>query len=247
MKNLKIIFLIVLTLIASFFLWDNPFFIPSKNISALSQLEKSSKETTFKLGVQEQISGKQLFVQNCAVCHGKNLMGKPPSIPSLVDVSKRIDLDSIMNILKNGRNAMPSFSNLPVEQRHAIASYLNGKESNVKVKPLSLLQKGEQLFKSNCALCHKTVSQDPQPPGQRNYGMRPPILGGINRFLSFERFEQILNRGPFYMPSFTEISTEDKKAIYTYLSSLPYSGTKLNGCRGSKCGMDRKYKRGKCK
>jgi mono/diheme cytochrome c family protein len=195
----------------------------------------------------QQLTGATLYAQNCAVCHGKDRQGNPPAIPSLVNVAKRLSQSEILNILKNGRNGMPSFTYLPENQRRAIADFLSGKNTKVTAKKLTETEKGMQLFKANCAKCHKAQPSDPQPPGQRNYGRRPPVLGGVNKALSFERFTRILNRGPFYMPSFSNLSTSDKQAIYKYLSSLPYSDRRLGRCGGGKCGMGDKCGGGKCR
>jgi len=194
-----------------------------------------------------QVTGADLYAQNCSVCHGKDRHGNPPAIPSLVNVTKRLSQSEILNILKNGRNGMPSFAHLPENQRRAIVDFLAGKNTKVTAKKLTETEKGMQLFKANCAKCHKAQPSDPQPPGQRNYGRRPPVLGGVNKTLSFERFTRILNRGPFYMPSFSNLSTSDKQAIYKYLSSLPYSDRRLGRCGGGKCGMGGKCGGGKCR
>ena len=195
----------------------------------------------------QQLTGADLYTQNCAVCHGKDRQGNPPAIPSLVNVTKRLSQSEILNILKNGRNGMPSFAHLPENQRRAIVDFLAGKQTTVTAKAITETQTGIQLFKANCAKCHKAQLSDPQPPGQRNYGRRPPVLGGVNKALSFERFAGILNRGPFYMPSFSNLSTSDKQAIYKYLSSLPYSDRRLGRCGGGKCGMGNKCGGGKCR
>jgi len=195
----------------------------------------------------QQLTGADLYTQNCAICHGKDLQGNPPAIPSLVNVTKRLSQSEILNILKNGRNGMPSFAHLPENQQRAIVDFLSGKNTKITAKKLTETEKGLQLFKANCAKCHKAQPSDPQPPGQRNYGRRPPVLGGVNKALSFERFTRILNRGPFYMPSFSNLSSSDKQALYKYLSSLPYSDRRLGRCGDGKCGMGGKCGGGKCR
>ena len=214
-------------------------------------LPKNTANTIHKIsqanGDTQTLTGEELYKQNCAVCHGMDRKGNPPAIPSLVDVGRRLDEKSILNLLKTGRNGMPSFAHLPSDQRRAIVDFLMGKKTKVQVESLTSKQKGEQLFKANCALCHKATPDDPTPPGQRNYGRRPPVLGGINKALAFNHFERILNRGPFYMPSFYEMPSEDKKAIYEYLSDLPYTPGQIGRCGGGKCGTGRKCGGGKCR
>lgn len=44
---------------------------------------------------------------NCTTCHGANLEGVG-STPALKDVGSRLSQDEILNIIENGRNAMPA-------------------------------------------------------------------------------------------------------------------------------------------
>ncbi len=185
------------------------------------------------------ISGAELYKQNCAACHGLNKKGNPPSIPSLSDIGKRMSEQDILNLLSKGRNGMPSFAHLPLEQRKAIVDFLLGKKSEIKIKPLTEIEKGKQIFISRCSMCHQAVPSDPEPAGRKNYGPVPAVLGGIDKVMSFRRFEHMLNRGPAYMPSFQEMSLEDQKAVYHYLSTLPYTRRPTRRCGGGRCGMSK--------
>ncbi len=175
--------------------------------------------------IQTAISGEQLYQKNCSSCHGIERQGNPPTFPSLVSINEKMRKKEIGSLLKTGRNIMPSFEHLSLDERTAIAGFLVGEktESNT-ITELSPLENGKNLFVANCASCHKTKPDDPQPTGVRNYGMHPAILGGIDKNRNFSSFENILNMGPCYMPSFTNLNKKDKLDIYKYLGTYnsPY-------------------------
>jgi len=185
------------------------------------------------------LSGKDIYLKNCAVCHKEDMSGNPPAIPSLKDVDKRLDKSQVAEILLKGRNAMPSFSYLSEQERKAVINFLFGENTSVELtKELSDIEKGERLFVANCAICHKKTPDDPEPAGVKNYGMKPAVLGSIDKRMDFDRFVKVVDAGPCYMPSFDKLSVKDKKHIYTYLSSitvenLSSSGMgKMRNCRG---------------
>ncbi len=66
--------------------------------------------------------GQQLFVQNCAGCHGVNRKGKGVA-PSLLGLANRMLDDEATAIIQHGRNAMPPVA-VPAPQRQQIINYL---------------------------------------------------------------------------------------------------------------------------
>ena len=197
-----------------------------------------------------RVTGEQLYQKNCAACHGLDKQGNPPAFPSLVSVSERFNKEQVGEILLTGRNMMPSFAHLSDEERKALTGYLFGENTSVKTQTeITPEQNGQRLFVANCSSCHKAKPGDPEPVGVKDYGMKPAVLGGINKVYDFERFTKVLNAGPCYMPSFVDLSEKDKKDIYDYLSTIKNDeaphGKMMNGkgkmCRGQGMGM------GKCR
>jgi quinoprotein glucose dehydrogenase len=73
--------------------------------------------------------GQQVYLQNCTGCHGADRSGnKVGSIPSLVDVGKRLTKDQIFDVITKGRAVMPSWGFLSEAQRNAVVSYLVGEK-----------------------------------------------------------------------------------------------------------------------
>jgi quinoprotein glucose dehydrogenase len=74
---------------------------------------------------QNNNSGRQLYLRNCAVCHGDDLKGNPP----LDGVSAKHDTKALTSIIRQGAGRMPAFPNLQPTEIAAIAQYLLSGES----------------------------------------------------------------------------------------------------------------------
>jgi quinoprotein glucose dehydrogenase len=55
---------------------------------------------------------KALYLNQCAVCHGEQMAGSPPAIPSLVGIGKRMSAADVASTIRNGKGRMPGFANL---------------------------------------------------------------------------------------------------------------------------------------
>ncbi|MCB1122167.1 MAG: PQQ-binding-like beta-propeller repeat protein, partial [Verrucomicrobiae bacterium] len=79
-------------------------------------------------GLKKKKKGKLLYQANCVACHGVELQGSPPVIPSLQDLSPRTDIDIVTSI-RLGRGTMPPFRNLPEEDIAALLAFLRNPEA----------------------------------------------------------------------------------------------------------------------
>jgi mono/diheme cytochrome c family protein len=81
---------------------------------------------------QAAAGGKKLFAQNCAQCHGNNLQGIGPA-PSLTTVGvKNAAPGELFWFITNGdlNKGMPSWSQLPKQQRWQIVTFLELKNGD---------------------------------------------------------------------------------------------------------------------
>ena len=74
-------------------------------------------------------SPRSIYLSQCGVCHGENLTGSPPAIPSLVGEAERLSPAEIAATIKNGKGRMPGFPNLTDDQMFALVVYLMSGEN----------------------------------------------------------------------------------------------------------------------
>ncbi|HEV8484654.1 MAG TPA: PQQ-binding-like beta-propeller repeat protein [Blastocatellia bacterium] len=70
------------------------------------------------------VSGKSLYVANCASCHKVDLSGSPPEFPSLAGIGKKYADAEILDIVRSGMGRMPGFSRLGGDAVRALTRYV---------------------------------------------------------------------------------------------------------------------------
>lgn len=100
-------------------------------------------------------AGRNLFVNNCAACHGSDARGAR-GYPNLTDEEWMYGGEpaQILASVKNGRTGvMPGFgAGIPAEQREVLADYvmhLAGRQVDA-----ARVAQGQTLFTTNCSACH---------------------------------------------------------------------------------------------
>jgi quinoprotein glucose dehydrogenase len=89
--------------------------------------------------------GELVYQVNCAVCHGSELQGDPTgAFPDLRKVSEKFTDEEIMALIDRGKGTMPSFKQIPAEEKKALVSFLSGNNSrqvaNSEGKDSNLMQ-----------------------------------------------------------------------------------------------------------
>ncbi|SDF35292.1 Cytochrome c, mono-and diheme variants [Thermus arciformis] len=75
--------------------------------------------------------GKAIYEANCAACHQANGQGMPPAFPALAGNANLKDANLILNVVKNGRGAMPAVgANFSEEELKAVATYIRNSFGN---------------------------------------------------------------------------------------------------------------------
>lgn len=105
--------------------------------------------------------GRQLFLENCAVCHGNNGnggVGVPLALPDFINT---VDDHYLKETIRNGRpgRIMPSFRILKENQAEAIVAYMRSWSGNpapvYSPEPVSgNTAKGSAIYQQRCAACH---------------------------------------------------------------------------------------------
>jgi quinoprotein glucose dehydrogenase len=74
-------------------------------------------------------SGKQLYLNNCANCHGDDLSGAPPQIPALTDIGSKRNRQQLAAVIRTGAGRMPAYPNLRQPDVNAIVQFMMSGEN----------------------------------------------------------------------------------------------------------------------
>src|SRR6202795_4664320 len=74
-------------------------------------------------------SPRAIYMSQCSVCHGENMAGSSPAMPSLIGVGEQLTPAQIATTVKNGKGRMPGFPNLTEDQLFALINFLTSGES----------------------------------------------------------------------------------------------------------------------
>lgn len=111
---------------ASFDPYYSILYVNSNDAPTLSKLQK-----TYMLspngGASDIQIGRFIYVNNCSSCHGIDRQGVPPAYPGLFNLQK--DESEVKNIIQNGKNLMPSFSQFKTPELEALLKYLKSDEA----------------------------------------------------------------------------------------------------------------------
>lgn len=99
-------------------------FVTSNEIPWIQTVQYLPSPSEKKESESEEISnGIQKFNQLCAPCHGQDLLGKATS-PPLIGLGYRLNMESFIDIIKNGKNLMPAFPELTNSDTEELWNYL---------------------------------------------------------------------------------------------------------------------------
>ena len=103
-------------------------YVNANDIAWTGRLAKTTPEEA------QQNSPKGTYTSQCSVCHGENMAGSPPAIPSLLEARQHLSSDQIASTIKNGKGRMPGFGNLSDEQITALVSYVVSGGTSIQVE-----------------------------------------------------------------------------------------------------------------
>jgi quinoprotein glucose dehydrogenase len=70
------------------------------------------------------VSGKSLYLRECATCHKANMQGTPPEFPSLVRLSSRYSENDLVAFVSQGGGRMPGFARLGADGLRAVVHFV---------------------------------------------------------------------------------------------------------------------------
>ncbi|MFY0653686.1 MAG: DUF1080 domain-containing protein [Cyclobacteriaceae bacterium] len=108
----------------SFDPYYNMLYVNSNNLVSLMKLTKVYESDADANSLQ---IGKSLYTENCALCHGINKEGSPPTYPPLNDI--QLSKEQTLEVIRNGRNIMPAFKQFDEDQLMALAEFIKSNQS----------------------------------------------------------------------------------------------------------------------
>jgi quinoprotein glucose dehydrogenase len=100
------------------------FYTAGHNSLAVLQLRQGRPTATSLAGATPEARGRAIYTPTCTACHGANMQGQPPLIPSLVGVSNRLTADQMREVIVAGRGLMPAHRELTPDEVNAVVAYL---------------------------------------------------------------------------------------------------------------------------
>ena len=98
-------------------------YVVSMDLPCILKLER---ELTLHAPASEPLEqqGHFIFESNCRQCHGSDLKGLPPAIPSLADLGARMTKEQIASAIVQGAGPMPGFPKLPRADMSSLMAFL---------------------------------------------------------------------------------------------------------------------------
>ena len=163
-------------------------------------------------------AGEQIYRQQCAICHGINRAGSPPTFPSLVGIEDRLGQAKVIAAIHNGTGRMPSFPNLDESKVTALLGYLRTPAAPAADKEMTAAPAAEatsadaagaQVYAKRCAVCH----------GDHQQGLPPvfPMLTGIGSRMTDAQVRAIIRHGKGKMPPVSDISDAEIDELLHFL------------------------------
>ncbi|WP_109484642.1 c-type cytochrome [Occallatibacter savannae] len=147
--------------------------------------------------------GEALYQSQCAMCHGMDRAGSPPTFPSLVNISGRLPNDKVVSTIQHGIGRMPSFPDIKGEHLESLLTYLRGAGAAAPPREMEAAPapqhtqssavdpEGAKVYMEQCATCH----------GEKLEGIQPaPSLIGIGARLNASQVAEVVQKGKGDMP-----------------------------------------------
>jgi ubiquinol-cytochrome c reductase cytochrome c subunit len=171
------------------------------------------------------VEGRQVFVEDCATCHGLYAEGVPNQAPSLIGVgAAAVDFQvstGRMPAAELGAENNRKPPHLTPGQDKAVAAYIESIGGGPPIPSAAQvstsgakLALGQSLFEANCAACHNFVGAG----GALTYGKDAPPL---TQSTPTQIYEAMLT-GPEAMPVFNDLTVtpQEKRDIIAYVTQV---------------------------
>jgi len=190
--------------------WGGPAIDPRSGVIFIN-----ASDLAWTGGLTENRSGSRgavIYQTQCAICHGGDRKGNPPTFPPLNDIGKRLTDNQIIETIHGGKGRMPGFPSLLDSRMDQLIDFLKhdtitGTTSGVPTGGNDPI--GGKLYEKNCALCHGDYRQGEVS----NY----PGLLGVRQRMDDGQIVNTIHHGKGRMPGFPQLTRADADAILRFL------------------------------
>ncbi len=164
--------------------------------------------------------GERLYQSQCAVCHGIDRAGSPPTFPSLIGIGNRLPDEKIQQAIHNGSGRMPGFPNIDPHHLNELLDYLHigaAPGSNKELTAVPAQSKavqpppeaaGAAVYRDRCAICHGDHLE-----GNPSF----PMLVGLGSRLSVAQTTDLIHSGKGRMPAMPALQGDALEALLRFL------------------------------
>jgi quinoprotein glucose dehydrogenase len=97
-------------------------YIAGFDVVSVLRLEKSLPQ--FGTGNTPMERGRSLYQTNCSSCHGPDRAGHPPTVPSLIGVTSRLNNEELVDMIHVGKAPMPGFPSITGQSMTDLLTYV---------------------------------------------------------------------------------------------------------------------------
>ena len=174
---------------------------------------------------QQGSAGQKIYQSDCALCHGVNRAGNPPTFPSLIGVLGRLSPEQVRDNIIHGKGRMPGFPSLDASQLAALLAYLRAgpapsarpaeheKRDPAPVATDSEAKAGAAVFAQNCSICHG-ANRAGHPP------IFPSLIGELTRQTPAQIHDRIIH-GKGRMPPLPNLTEAQISEVIAFLRTSP--------------------------
>jgi quinoprotein glucose dehydrogenase len=116
--------------------WGGPAFDPETGLLYTNANEMAWVFSVVKRPAATPISsGKQIYENNCAMCHKADRTGSGTEFPSLIGVEQRYTAREVQAIVRRGDGRMPPFKDLSNDEVAAVGAYILSGRNDIVQSP----------------------------------------------------------------------------------------------------------------
>jgi quinoprotein glucose dehydrogenase len=156
--------------------WGGAAFDPNSRLLYVNASNEAEWISMVPSTVRENMTlpelGSMLYGAICSSCHGFEKVNNPasPSFASLKSVKERMTKEQVLELLKTGRNQMPSFASLSETERRAAVAFLFQEKSTEKIPAKDLKLSWAQEIPYIATGHHEFKDHEGFPANKRPWG-----------------------------------------------------------------------------